>query len=227
MQWPPDPNTVQHVSLPLELLGLFLAFLEMFYEEHANKLEASIDRIGHWTNPFTKNLTQAQRTLRGSRVMDMALLICLGIMLAFGLGTFGNELVHSIVKDFGEMVVGSFMLFLLWIFLGPKNERWWWVPLIIGLPLIAAMAIVAVPFYLISKVIDFFNWIGDERATGGIGLALGCLGLVGEVYQVIMIDKDSDPKTVLEIWSVYAAVVIALGVVAFFVHRIVKGEVKQ
>ena len=41
--WLPDPDLVQHVSLPLEIIGLFLALLEIYFPRHADRLEHAVD----------------------------------------------------------------------------------------------------------------------------------------------------------------------------------------
>lgn len=227
MNWLPHSNTVQHISLPLELLGLFLVLLEIYYPRHANQLEALIDEKRRWAMEHVRlalvesfwpsdigvrmrPFMMAFLIVLASLILWLHLLIAEKHALPWWLlpcwtGVGGLGLRQSKLSPYWQLRMVEYSLFLAAL---P-------FVLFIGFLSIVLLFIVSYPFMMLDR-------IGRGHATGGLGLILGAIGLLGEGYQVIMIDKDWDAKTVTEIWAVYATIVIALGMVAFFVHRAVK-----
>ena len=229
MSWLPYPDTVQHVSLPLSLLGLFLAMMEIYFPRHARYLESRVDAFA--LNPFPKDLHESLvREAGKGRVMLLLVVVIItgAISMAVHYGF------AMLVSKYGFIVsVPALALIVLALGIAALGPQKTGRVLMICLGLGMAMEIIV--FYALLLLCTAaskypFVWmdrVGKGHAIGGIGLSLGTIGFLGEVYQVVMMDRDVDVKTSAQISAIYVTVFIAFGVVAFFVHRIVKRESKE
>lgn len=222
--WLPDPDLVQHVSLPLEIIGLFLALLEIYFPQHADRLEL-------WLDKLAKSLFPSGAILILGRVFDN---IPKGKhMRAFWLTVFGFVVSTWLVRGVYTLwfrentetftyIYRSLPHWGAFIFIAYLLRRGILLEVLTALTVFCATYPVFVSILCVTLVIGAFDRMGMGKATGGIGLTLGGLGFLGEIYQVAMLNDD--PVTRLEYWSIIVALLTALGIVVFFVHRIIQKE---
>lgn len=219
VMWLPDPDLVQHISLPLELLGLFLAMLEMFFPRHADQLEVEVDKLAMtWKKPAVAIFG------KGSWMRFFAFLLLVIVStwpwIWYLWGEYNDVMKIYCVLLFLTIILASIKVKF-------SKQFGFLILMIVIAPLLPIFLLWVIPIVLLRYGINLFDRIGNGRATGGIGIALGVLGLLGEVYQVVVIDLDGGMNSILEYWSVVLSIIIALGITIFFIHRVVKKEANE
>lgn len=218
-----DPNVVQRISLPLEMAGLFFAFVEIFRPKHAEWWEALFD--GMSTNFIGVLSTEMYRDdIKKAGLRKWV--IGLGIpILVSGLVDYliwlwlkanGIPSGQFILWFFGvSLAVGIAIMYIRvhWVLKGL-------IAVVFIAPLYPLGAVAIGMFWLLSRVFRFFDRTGKGRAVGGFGLCLGCLGLAGEVYQVAMLNDDV--LTRLEYVAMIGLLAIPVVLLALFFKKLVK-----
>lgn len=221
--WLPDPDLVQHVSLPLELLGLFLAMLEIFFPKHADYVEATVDNARAWLTEYNFYDVLKGVAIETFKRENLAFLIYMVFISVVHVRLFLASL---------ETTTSAVLMWLGFTATGiaaavvgatTKNKLHHGISYIVAsvcfIHLIIAMGVLLVLFTMTAFIIHFFDHFGKGKATGGIGITLGCIGLLGEAYQVCMLNDDVPTR--LQYWSMIATLLILLGVIVFFVNRVV------
>jgi hypothetical protein len=161
-------NYVQQVSLILEAVGLTLAYVELRRPELARSLENKLDISTELFIWLARSLIPPElipkRLPKDSNGQPTDRQKSLGVTVIKT--CFLLDLIFLIVLLFGLIRPMTFLL----IFIGTGS------PFYLGL--------IAVAFALL---VNALNRLGNERALGSIGLLLAAVGLVGELYQVIVI----------------------------------------
>lgn len=223
MTWLPDADLVQHVSLPLELLGLFLAMLEIFFNGHAKKLEQAIDAAANW---LAVDAYKDKSLL--SKVEDVYNVVFMVYIFLPVVGVLDPYPKWVLWAFYFSTLDGLYRYFVLYWFKSWRTQLWSRILRgILLLPLLVFFVLVVALFLLLQLIITVFDSIGKGHAIGGIGIALGIFGLLGEIYQVILIDLKGTSLAVMEYWTMVVSLVISLGIIAFFVHRQVKVPAKD
>jgi len=232
VMWLPDPDVVQHISLPLELLGLFLVLIELFYREAANKLESLIDGHSNLSIPFLMKIREGNWPLQKKQVvllwfMSTAYPIMVIMLLWYSLGTVILVPVAAFVflGFWLEEIGAGVQRFPEWGF--KRLKRWVvyavvWIILPFFICLYLGYLAAGVILLPLKGLLMAFNRLGDGHGIGGIGLMLGFVGFTGEVYQVLMIDRDAEPMAIIEYWSLIALLIVTVSVITFFIHRSIK-----
>lgn len=208
-------DTIQLISLPLELVGAFLAVTEIWFEENARRIEEAIDnyparlkriieRLGGLQSRVIKRLDPLMNSPTGFYLfLSIAVVLYYFITVLF-------ELAFNVRFFPGYTIWESALLslpvcaFLLVFVLLPINKGWkmserpWFIIAVVALS-IPPFIFVFLSFMLlfipvisysivaltVVMIVRFFNVIAKGRAIGGIGLFLAGLGVLGEVYQVL------------------------------------------
>lgn len=172
---------VQLASLPLEVAGLTLAFIEVRKPSVADAIEAGIDHAAGWCEQMIRRF--APRDGTGPLALAFMALVAMGFAIAAG-------------------------RFLLWAggYIWEREKPWWDPPVfdyvvslvsyatIVPLFLLAviasmwlALALALLSLRTISLVLRGLDRYAHGRALGAFGLILASMGLVGEMYQVLTI----------------------------------------
>ena len=228
LNWLPDPDLVQHVSLPLELIGFALAWIEIFRPGHSVFLEARIDRAQDW---FWNNkyMVLFQPHLEKFKVVPKPRWLhvpfhILGYVLLIWWPYYEYQKVIQWNLSWWIIVPLPF-LFLLYIRISQnKNMFIKAISMVLIVVYITPAFVLMLVAYLVllgaGTVVAFFNSIGGGKAIGGIGFFLGWIGLSGEVYQVLMLDDDEITK--FEYWSMVAVLIVLLYGLIRFISRVLK-----
>lgn len=222
MDWLPDPDLIQHISLPLEMAGLFFAFVEIFRPKHAEWWEVIFDQFaGNLLGRLGSEVYKEQLQWRGwLTVLSLTFIAAISAALNWWLfswlagkgmtfqmymaSAFVIALVGSLLQRHLKRVMLLMFTFMCFFFifiyaLGGAVFLWCW---------------------LMARLMGLFNRLGNGRAIGGLGLFLGTLGLTGEVYQVAMLNDDMITR--VEYLALIVALTIPFAVIAWFINKVVK-----
>lgn len=153
-------DLVQLISLPLESVGLALAFVELRTPALADRIESAIDSV--------------ERKLLGVVSLDTLQ----GLVWPFAL--FGIALVAATFLHYGlsiEIFTPSHGVSLPWAIV---LAVFW-----LGGGVLAAILLFLLPVVALGTALRTIDRYARGRALGGLGLLLSVLGLLGEVYQVL------------------------------------------
>jgi hypothetical protein len=236
----PDPNIIQHIALPLELIGLFLAMLEIFYPAYARALEHRVDGFVEGKTflkmiPFYK--------LRGLKLslrlkLRLFLIVSLSLACSIALHVFVHNNYALTLSEAAAIILPLMVISYLWnrrtirrvnrthrapnrieelvnfIIHAPTSAEVWTLNLVL---LVLAGAT--------ELLIRSLNRMGNDQAVGAIGIGLGAVGFIMEFYQVVHIEMHEqeygDVAFLTEYWSIIAVLVILLGIGSFFLRRYV------
>lgn len=159
-------STVQKISLPLELTGFLLAFIELKTPSLARKIEEFLDEIP----TYLKNVIDS--------------------IGGFLLGTTENKFIQY------SLYILGFVLFITMVagftgarFIFSYSEFWGIIIFLFKVIAIGGSILLALIFLLalISRILDFLDDFSHGRALGAFGLLLALTGSLGEIYQIIVL----------------------------------------
>lgn len=170
----------QLISVPLELIGASLAFIEIFFPDLARRIENIFDNL---PNKLITKLIEIY-----ANVIETSKIILVRVVSYGCLGT----------------VITIFLIITVWLIL-PKhfesfNEYWdleslvgWAIfILLMCFPVLMSLIIITTTIILftliiilspISLLLALFDKIGKGHALGGLGIFLAAIGLILNFYQ--------------------------------------------
>ncbi|MEQ8553417.1 MAG: hypothetical protein RIC06_22465 [Cyclobacteriaceae bacterium] len=159
--------TVQKISLPLELSGFLLAFIELKTPNLARKIEEFLEEIPTYLDNAIDFFGEFLFGTIGENKFIQYSLYILGFVL----------FVAMVASFTGALFIFSFSEF--------------WEPIIFLLKVIAIGGSIslALLFLLafISRILDFLDDFSHGKALGAFGLLLALTGSLGEIYQIIVL----------------------------------------
>jgi len=166
-------DVVQLISLPLEVLGFALAMLEILFKPHAARIEGCIDRFGIKSRSLMAPV---------SRIVLIGIAVLLGVTGA-SLGTLG--LLHALFRPVSDRSLS----YPAWM---AAHELLLRVPsvVVMAFALWGSLMLLLLVLWTAHKTIDGLNALSGGHALGTLGLILACLGVSGELYQVITMYLD-------------------------------------
>ena len=169
---PTSANTLQHVAIPMELSGLILTVTEVFFTDKARALE---QYLHGFSTASLRDIHRTYRIARGenlnyplSEVLPTWVTWAVAAT-AVGLGTVLGLAVNSWPIGIGSVFILLFALYYLLVPLG---------------------------LIILSRLVQPFSVLTNKHALGGFGLALGAIGLLMEIYQIITI-YAADARTLV------------------------------
>jgi len=161
-------NIVQLISFPLEVIGLTLVVLEIYFPRKSSLIE-------YWINLFERRTRLKPEQIKPSVVLFIGFILLDAHVLSFEVISIFGELILRVFRNpnFDDI----FSIFFCGVFLFPF--------IIIGVYFM--FSILSVSISIVNIVIKGLNKLTKGRALASIGLILSCLGVMGELYQVICI----------------------------------------
>ncbi|MCB9183658.1 MAG: hypothetical protein H6591_07045 [Flavobacteriales bacterium] len=208
MTW---PDTIQMVSFPLEVVGLTLTLIEIYMSKIANRIEKEMDRVG---DPMFRRYAKGGLVMMigrwrigiGAQIAGIAI----GGAIDFLLLRWGHRvgIPYATTTLLLFFLIIPFWKYHTWL----SKHKWLFsLPLFaITIPLTVSLIGIRLLWIIASNIFSFFNRFGKGKATGGVGLALGGLGLICELVQVVLIEIHADRWAILTYWSIIAVIVLLL-----------------
>lgn len=193
---PTVANFLQFLTMPLEAIGLSMAFLEFRMPRLARKANKAYLRLLAWNEesfPFSPRVI-VDSWRQGFPVQAVS--------------TSGGKRPDRLGVVYTRVLLVALYLIFLGAAAGFAAERFQDSGLA-GLPLtllsiVAASALMVAPHYLILAAGRFI----PGRPLGGFGILMGGIGVVGEMYQLAVIVQESVYR--LWVYSLLALVVIVI-----------------
>ncbi|WP_106792144.1 hypothetical protein [Aquimarina sp. Aq78] len=172
-----NADIVQIISLPLELIGFALAFIEVRKPSLADRIEKGIDiLIDRLFNIIKK------RSPKDGTSLPLAVLMHLSITIAF-LGCFWVcwkyvPILYERPKDNFFNYFDYFAWFVGWLGIVFSS---------IGVLMFAAFIVITILLIIlkiITRILNYLDRYAHGRALGAFGLILALFGVIGEIFQV-------------------------------------------
>jgi len=202
-------DIVQVISLPVEVTGFLLALTEIVSPKTADRIEYAIDYVRIWSKRYLKKSLHLRRHRfspvamldgfegkYGDRFekLSASFLLVIGSIVAIGLAALAFLLLFVFViyphtsGRLGNIVfIAALVVFALFILVCAAI-------LVYGTCIAVLYTALTLPVFLLYTIvwsISVVLAIGDRlargSALGAFGLFLALLGLLGEVYQVIVL----------------------------------------
>jgi hypothetical protein len=190
MSWLPDPDTVQLMSLPIEIVGLFFAAIEIYRPQYARVLEAIFDFLGEGLFHLLlgKQYKEAV-TKQGLPVFLTGQLVLLLVSTAacyFLWSHFRNCGMSPLLLMSSGLLASAVTGVLLGLGRGGMLFKilFTLLTMILFAPMYILGFAIIILLWPVEWLFALFNWMTKGHAIGGLGLTLTLLGLCGEVYQV-------------------------------------------
>lgn len=145
---------MNYITFTLEFVGVFLAFIEIKFPSIADKIEHAIDS----SEVRTKLLRAEISTGKTSAAVFTIFIIAALTYALYALGFFN----HVETKQFETIAHYLVMLF----------------------PVTVVIVLLGLGMILFGELIDWLNAFSDGRALGTLGVSIGFMGLLGEIYQL-------------------------------------------
>lgn len=226
MNWPPDPDTVQLMSLPLELVGLFFAAIELYQPKHARALETIFDFLGeglfHLLLGKQYKEAVAEQGLLGFLIGQFVLLLISIAACYFIWAYFRNYGVAPVTMILGGLLGGAVIGVLQGLGRGGVLLKILFalLAMILFAPMYVLGCALIIVLWPVEWLFALFNWMTNGHATGGLGLTFTLLGLCGEIYQVSAIHIGTN--YLCSYWGGVLVVILCLGVLLLVARWIVR-----
>lgn len=221
----PDPDLIQRISLPLEMAGLFFAFVEIYRPKHAEWWEVIFDQFaGNLLGKLGGEVYREQVRWSGWwTVLSLFLIATVSAALNWSLfwwlaGKGATFQMYALVAV-SVALAGSLL----------QRHLRRALPLMLAFMLFFFIFIYAIGgtaflvLWIMARLMGLFNRLGDGRAIGGLGLFLGALGLAGEVYQVLMLNDSTITR--MEYFALIVVLAVPFLVIRWFINKLVdKGK---
>lgn len=192
-------NLFQFVTMPLEVIGLTMAYLEFRHPRVARKANQTYQKVLAWNQrsfPFSpgvladawrngypkgsarESIADAVDHGRSGVMYSRMLLLVLGAMFVGAAAGFVNSRLQNLGM---ASLPGSFLIMAGWI------------------------GLLIAPHYLIQAAAGFI----PGRPLGGIGILIASIGVLGEIYQLAVIMQDSEEKPAVYILLAATILLIA------------------
>lgn len=160
---------LQYFTLPLEMIGLALALIEIRFPAAAAFLTQQIERLAMPMEALRSGES------RPESLMERSLATLLARILKVGLGVL--TLIYGVRGLYGLISRWPELSWLVGFGIGYLISA---VALTITLVLIGVTT-----FFLVVGGTDFAQRFVAGRAVGTLGILIACLGLLGELYQFV------------------------------------------
>jgi len=228
MTWPPSTDTVQLLSLPLEIVGLFFAALEIYRPKHARALEAIFDFLGEGIFHLILG-----KQYRDTIAKQGVFAFILGQIVLLAVSTAACYYLWNYFRSSGFSPTALVTIALLCsaivgviLGLGRGGSIVKVVFTVLGVVLYSPMYVVGLAVMIVLKPVEWlfalFNWMTNGYATGGLGLSFTMVGLLGEAYQVSAIDINTEYEWLY--WGGVLAFVFSLAMLYVISRWVVLGS---
>ncbi len=172
-----NADIVQIISLPLELIGFVLAFIEVRQPSKADRIEKGIDiLIDRLFNIIKK------RSPKDGTSLPLAILMYLSVAAAL-LGCFWIcqkyvPILYERSKDYFFDYFDYFAWFVGWLGIIFSSMG------ILIFVFFIVITILLIILKIIALILNYLDRYAHGRALGAFGLILALFGLIGEIFQV-------------------------------------------
>lgn len=218
MSWLPSPSALQHISFPLELMGMSLAALQILHPRAETVAEEVLDRVSE--QDLFGDLKGLQWK-RGKRMLWSVLFVLLTGLAYLSTKSFGH---FALLLAWEPFHVGAFYIACgaiggVLCYMEDSFMR------VLGaIALIGALPLLLIVVWLVQAIILFvvlvprgLNLVNKGNALGALGLLLGGSGLLLESVQVIMQDVEEQVAFAQLYW---VGITVFLGVLLVLLSRI-------
>jgi hypothetical protein len=160
---------LQYFTLPLELLGITLAYIELRLPKTAARITRWIERMATPIESLRESQADAEATIERSLVAFLTRLIRFGVFVVAGV-----FLIRLFLRLANTGFSGS--LLLAWAI----N-----VTVSVIVTIVALVVIGVTAYFFVVGGSDFVKRFVAGRAIGTLGIVLASFGLLGEFYQFL------------------------------------------